>query len=446
MNTTASEVLEFVKENDIKFIRLNFCDILGFQKNIAIMAEELQSAFESGVSFDAYAIRGFREVTRSDLFLFPDPATLAVLPWRPGPGRVARFYCDIKNPDGSPFLHDGRTLLKQAVERAGKMGYSCKIGAECEFYLFRTDEKGEPAAIPFDTGGYMDIAPLDRGEDIRREICLTLEEMGIGPETSHHEQGPGQNEIDFKFSDAITSADNLQTFKAVVKTVTARNGLFASFMPKPLLNAAGSGLHVNISLNQNGKNIFKNINEGHSKIAESFIAGILAKTPEITVFLNPLVNSYERFGKFEAPQYVSWSHQNRSQLIRIPAASGDKVRMELRSPDPSLNPYLSFALIIAAGLDGIESNTVLPPAVDADLYTAGDNVTKTLATLPDSLDKAIVLAEKSGFVRNIVGEELLSKYFAIKKAEAKAFELEVNSSHPTANKEKFYKERYFNTI
>jgi glutamine synthetase len=439
MDTTVNEILEFVQENDIKFIKLNFCDILGFQKNIAIMADELQSAFEDGISFDAHAIPGFREVTRSDLLLFPDPSTLMVLPWRPGPGRVARFYCDIQNPDGSAFLHDGRTLLLRTIERAGNMGYSCKIGAECEFYLFKTGESGEPSAIPFDNGGYLDIAPLDRGEDIRREICLTLEEMGVKPESSHHEQGPGQNEIDFKFGGAITSADNLQTFKAVVKAIAARNGLFASFMPKPLRAAAGSGLHVNLSLSQNGKNIFKNASEGHSPAAESFIAGILSKTPEITLFLNPLVNSYERFGKFEAPQYVSWSHQNRSQLVRIPAATGAKVRMELRSPDPSINPYISFALIIAAGLDGIERGMKLPPAVDADLYTAGDSVTKTLVRLPDSLDTAITLAENSNFVKSITGEELLSKYLAIKKFEAGDFAA-------AANKEQFYTERYFNII
>ncbi|MDR0320663.1 MAG: glutamine synthetase family protein [Treponema sp.] len=439
MNTTATEVLEFVKENDIKFVRLNFCDILGFQKNISITADELPSAFENGVSFDAHAIQGFRDVTRSDLFLFPDPVTLAVLPWRPGPGRVARFYCDIKNPDGSVFLHDGRTLLKQTVARAEKLGYVCKIGAECEFYLFKTEESGEPSGIPFDKGGYLDISPLDRGEDMRREICLTLEEMGIKPEASHHEQGPGQNEIDFKFSDAITCADNLQTFKAVVKAIAARNGLFASFMPKPILNAAGSGLHVNISLSQNGQNIFKNEIEGHSNVAESFIAGVLAKTPEITLFLNPLANSYERFGKFEAPKYVSWSNQNRSQLIRIPAATGERVRMELRSPDPSLNPYLSFALIVSAGLDGIESKTVLPPSVDADLYTAGSSITKALTTLPDTLGKAIALAEKSSFVKKMLGEEWLSKYLEIKKIEA-------NDFTASKDKEQFYKARYYNNI
>ena len=352
---------------------------------------------------------------------------------------MVRFYCDIKNPDGSVFLHDGRTLLKQTVTRAEKLGYVCKIGAECEFYLFKTEESGEPSGIPFDKGGYLDISPLDRGEDMRREICLTLEEMGIKPEASHHEQGPGQNEIDFKFSDAITCADNLQTFKAVVKAIAARNGLFASFMPKPILNAAGSGLHVNISLSQNGQNVFKDINDGHSNVAESFIAGVLAKTPEITLFLNPLANSYERFGKFEAPKYVSWSHQNRSQLIRIPAATGAKVRMELRSPDPSLNPYLSFALIVAAGLDGIEKKIILPPSVDVDLYTAGSNITKTLTTLPDTLGKSLALAEKSSFVKTLLGEELLSKYLDIKRTEA-------NDFAAVKDKEQFYMSRYYSNI
>jgi glutamine synthetase len=364
---------------------------------------------------------------------------LTVLPWRPGPGRVARFYCDIKNPDGSAFSHDGRVVLKRVTERAERMGYVCKIGAECEVYLFKTGEDGEPTPVAFDKGGYLDISPLDKGEDIRREICLTLEEMGIKPETSHHEQGPGQNEIDFKFGDALTAADNLLTFKSVVKSVAARNGLFASFMPKPIPNAAGSGMHVNLSLTQNGLNIFKNVNKGHKKASESFIAGVLAKTPEITLFLNPLANSYERFGAFEAPKYVSWSHQNRSQLVRIPAARGEKMRMELRSPDPSMNPYLAFALIIAAGLDGIENDLVLPPAVDADLYTVDESVTKTLTQLPDSLDKAIVLAKNSDFVKRVVGEELLTKYLDIKQTEADDFAA-------AENKEAFYTERYFSLI
>ncbi|MDR1831051.1 MAG: glutamine synthetase family protein [Candidatus Fibromonas sp.] len=410
MNYTAHEVLEFVKENDVKFIRLNFCDLFGTQKNISLMASELESAFEDGVSFDAHVIRGFRDVTHSDLLLFPDPATMAVLPWRPGPGRVVRFFSDIKNPDGSAFPNDSRFLLKKIVERTKKIGYHCKIGTECEFYLFKTDENGEPTNITLDKGGYLDIAPLDKGQDIRREICLTLEEMGLRPETSLHKQGPGQNEIDFKFGDALECADNLQTFKSVVMAIAARNGLFADFMPKPIPNAHGNGLHINLSLTQNGSNIFKNVSEGHSKVAESFIAGILAKTPEITLFLNPLANSYQRLGKFEAPKYVSWSHQNSSQLIRIPAAIGEKVRMELRSPDPSLNPYLAFALLISAGLDGIENQIPLPPAVDADLYTADESITKSLTQLPNALAQAVALAKSSDFVKGVLSEELLERY------------------------------------
>lgn len=439
MNTTAAEVLQFVRENDVKFIRLAFCDPLGTQKNIAIMADELPGAFEHGVSFDAHAIRAFRDVTRSDLLLFPDPATLTILPWRPGPGRVLRFFCDIKTPDGDPFVHDSRYLLKKAEARFDRLGYVCKIGAECEFYLFKTDENGKPTEETLDQGGYLDIYPADKGEDIRREICLCLEEMGIRVETSHHEQGPGQNEIDFKFGDALSTADNMLTFKSVVKAVAARNGLFASFMPKPLLHAAGSGLHVNLSLAQNGFNVFKHSLQGHSQVAESFIAGILERAPEMALFLSPICNSYERFGSFEAPRYVSWSHQNRSQLVRIPAAMGERMRMELRSPDPSVNPYLAFALIMSAGLEGIESGLALPPAVDADLYTAGENITASLKTLPGSLAEAIDLAQGSALVKAIVGEELLAKIIALKKEETSAFSA-------AGDKAQFYRERYFGTV
>lgn len=439
MNTTANEVLQFVKENDVKFVRLGFCDLFGVQKNISIMPDELPWAFENGISFDASAISGFRDVTKSDLMLFPDPATLTVLPWRPGPGRVARFYCDIKNPDGSVFAYDSRHLLKKVVGRCESMGYVCKIGAECEFYLFKTDENGEPTKDTLDRGGYFDMSPLDKAENLRREICLCLEEMGISPESSHHERGPGQNEIDFKYSDALTCADNMLTFKSVVKAIAERNGLYASFMPKPLPNEAGSGLHVNISLSQNGLNVFKNVTHGKSDTAESFIAGILAKTAEITLFLNPTCNSYDRFGSFEAPKFISWSHQNRSQLVRIPAAIGERVRMELRSPDPSINPYLAFALIIAAGLEGIEKNLTLPPAVDADLYTADESVTGSLALLPGSLDQAVRLAENSPFVKAVIGRDILSRYVEFKKEEAAAFAA-------AQDKEAFYWQRYFTVI
>ncbi len=427
MTTTTKEVLEFVRENDVKFIRLAFCDLFGVQKNISIMPDELPSAFEYGISFDASAIRGFSDVTKSDLLLFPDPSTLTILPWRPGPGRVVRFYCDIRNPDNTVFDGDTRAILKRVIKRCETLncdtakGYVAKIGAECEFYLFKTDENGDPTHTPMDNGGYLDISPLDKGENIRREICLCLDEMGLNPETSHHEQGPGQNEIDIKFSDALSCADNLLTFKSVVKAIAARNGLFASFMPKPIKDSSGSGLHVNMSLSHNGFNIFKIADGEHSKAAESFIAGILKMIPHITLFLNPIANSYQRFGSFEAPKYVSWSHQNRSQLVRIPAAIGERVRMELRSPDPTINPYLAFALIISAGLDGIEKGIPLPPSVDEDLYNANEAITGSLTPLPTDLAKAIKLAEGSTLVKEVVGEKLLNRYLLVKREEAKAF-------------------------
>lgn len=390
------------------------------------MAHELPSAFERGVSFDSHAIKGFKKDDKSDLLLFPDPATLSVLPWRPGPGRVVRFFCDIKTPEGTIFEQDPRAFLKKATERFTHRGLTVQIGTECEFYLFNTDEDGEPTKVTLDKGGYLDMAPLDKGENIRREICLTLEEIGIKPETSHHEQGPGQNEIDFVYSNALQAADDLLTFKSVVKSVASRNGLFASFMPKPLADAPGSGLHINISLTENGTNLFKGAEQGHSKVAESFIAGILNRVEEISIFLNPLTNSYERLGAFEAPKYVSWSHQNRSQLVRIPAADPERMRMELRSPDPTVNPYLAFALLLEAGLEGIEQNTPLREPVEFDLHTAGPEVTQELRRLPSELAQAITLAEESLFVKQILGETFCENYLAAKKEEAFLFSKQVD--------------------
>lgn len=421
MNYTANEVLQFVQENDVKFIRLAFCDIFGTLKNIAIMAGELPRAMESGISFDASAVKGFMNASESDLLLFPDPSTLAVLPWRPQQGRVVRFYCDIRYPDGRPFEGDGRLLLKKAIDRAARMGFQCKIGSECEFYLFQTDADGNPTLKPYDNAGYLDVAPQDKGENIRREICLTLEEMGITPESSHHEQGPGQNEVDFHYNDALAAADDLISFKSVVKAVAARSGLYASFLPKPIKNASGSGLHVNMSLSQNGCNIFKTGNGQHSEQAESFIAGVLARTAEITAFLNPITNSYRRFGCFEAPKYITWSHQNRSQLIRIPAATGEYARMELRSPDPACNPYFVFALLMHAGLDGIEETVSLPNPTDLNLYTAEKSLTDAIPTLPENLGNAVELARTSGFVKKVIAPATLDKFLQYKEEEWKAY-------------------------
>lgn len=436
MNFTVTEVLEFVKENDVKFIRLAFCDIFGTQKHISIMPHELARAFKYGISFDASAVSGFMNIEKSDLFLVPDPVTLSLLPWRPSQGRVMRFFCDIRHPDGTPFEGNGRHILKRVIQEAETLGYSCKIGSECEFYLFKMDEEGEPTLTPYDRGGYCDILPLDKCENIRREICLTLEEMGIMPETSHHEQGPGQNEVDFRYSDALTAADNLVTFKSVVKAIASRNGLYASFMPKPLPEESGNGLHINISLNKNGLNVFDNRNRQHGEIPEAFIAGVMERIPEITAFLNPLTNSYSRLGLFKAPRFITWSHQNRSQLIRIPAAEGEYSRMELRSPDPACNPHLSFALVIAAGLEGIKKQLPLSPSRDVNLYDLDPELHIDIPRIPDNLGDAVALAANSELVRRILPARTLEMFCGIKRTEWAEY-LQAD------NKEKFEREKYF---
>lgn len=439
MKYTISEILQFIEENDVKFIRLAFCDIFGVQKNISIMPDELSRAFETGISFDASAINGFMNVEESDLFLIPDPSTLSILPWRPSHGRVVRFFCDIKHPDGSIFEGDSRNILKKAVKKLENENLSCKIGTECEFYLFKMDEDGNPTLVTQDNAGYFDIAPLDKGENVRREICLTLEEMGISPESSHHEQGPGQNEIDFKYSDALNTADNMITFKTVVKAIAARNGLFASFMPKPFYSNCGNGLHINLSLFKNNFNIFKTETGIHSKESESFIAGILYRISEITAFLNPLTNSYARFGEFEAPKYITWSHQNRSQLIRIPAAKGEYSRMELRSADSSCNPYISFALLIYAGLEGIQQKRKLPKALDINLYHADEIILKNITPLPPNLKEALNLMKNSTFINSLLPQSTLEHFYDAKKQDWKQYLL-------AENKEAFEQELYFPLI
>ena len=343
MKYSKEEVMQYVQEEDVKFIRLAFCDVFGKQKNISIMPEELPRAFEYGIAFDASAIAGFGDESRCDLLLHPDPETLMTLPWRPEHGKVVRMFTYITYPDGTPFECDTRSLLKKAMDDAKKAGYSFAFGAEQEFYLFELDEKNKPTTIPYDEAGYMDIAPEDRGENIRREICLTLEQMGIRPESSHHEEGPGQNEIDFRYSKPLGAADDAMTFQTVVKTIARRSGLYADFSPKPIAGKPGNGLHINMSVKNDENHI----------LLPQMLAGIMKYIKDFTVFLNPVEASYERFGHSKAPKYISWSVENRSQLIRIPAASGQYRRAELRSPDPMANPYLAYSLLIYAGLYGI---------------------------------------------------------------------------------------------
>lgn len=392
---TAQEVFDFVKEEDVKFIRLAFCDTRGRQKNISILPSELRRAFEDGISFDASAICGFGGAEKSDLLLFPDPSTLNVLPWRPSHGKVVRMFCDIRHPDGTPFARDTRAILRRAVADAKAAGITVQFGAEIEFYLFKTDENGDPTKIPFDHATYMDVAPEDKGENVRREICLTLLDMGIQPESSHHEEGPGQNEIDFRYSDAMRAADDAMNFITVVKATATQNGLYADFSPKPLENESGNGLHINMSVK---------CADGTDR-TPAFMAGILAHIRDLTAFLNPSEASYRRFGKCKAPKFVTWSHENRSQLIRIPAAKGEYRRIELRSPDPSANPYLAYALLIWAGLDGIEKDMCPAPAVNLNLLTAPESETREFDTLPGSLEEAVALAGGSALVRRVLGDD-----------------------------------------
>ena len=403
MNYTADEVMEYVSEEDVKFIRMAFCDIFGEQRNAAIMAGELPRAFEHGIAFDASAVSGFDLDVRSDLFLRPDPSTLRELPWRPQHGRVAHMFCDIVHPDGKPFAGDCRSLLRRTAEAAARKGYEFRFGTEMEFYLFKLDEEGEKTKLPFDRAGYMAVAPEDKGENVRREVCLTLERMGIYPESSHHESGPGQNEIDFRYASPISAADNAVIFRSVVKTVAAQNGLWADFSPRPLPDHAGNGLHINISAAKNGAEV----------PPLQLVPGLMHRIREMTRFLNPTEGSYARLGQDKAPAYVSWSEENRSQLLRVPAAAGEYKRLELRSPDAGANPYLAFTLIIAACLEGIEKGLPLPSPEDFNLFRADRKDLEHLAKLPTTLTEAAAEARKSAFIRQLLPAQILAGYGAI---------------------------------
>ena len=400
MKYSQQEIIQYVQEEDVKFIRLAFCDVFGKQKNISIMPNELPKAFTYGIAIDASAIDGFGDETHSDLFLHPEPDTLMPLPWRPEEGSVVRMFCNITYPNGTPFEYDSRMILRQAIEEAAKEGLQFFFGTEQEFYLFQLDDHGEPTKIPYDHAGYMDIAPEDKGENIRREICLTLEQMGIRPESSHHEQGPGQNEIDFRYSDPLTAADNAMTFQTVVKAIALRNGLYADFSPKPLHHQPGNGFHINISVKSTYDQDCMN----------SMIAGILDKASEMTLFLNPLENSYERFGQDKAPRYISWSSENRSQLVRVPAALGEYRRAELRSPDPAANSYLAFALLIYASMYGIKENLELPEPADLNLFKAPVEVLANFRQLPGNLPVACQEAKNSSFIKKCIPKAITELY------------------------------------
>ncbi len=397
------DVMEFVEVENVKFIRLAYVDALGVMKNLAVMPEELERVFRSGVSIDASAIRGYGAKVKSDLYLHPDPETLQIVPWRPMDGRVARMFCEIRYPDGTVFERDPRYILRQAVKKAREAGIQLRFGAEMEFYLFKLDEEGMPTQIPMDRGGYMDVAPEDQGENIRREICFAMMDMGFRPESSHHEDGPGQNEVDFRSSTPLHAADDETVMKWIVKSVSKVNGVWADFSPKPMRDQPGNGMHVNITVKK----------DDGTPVRDAFMAGIMDHIREITLFLDPVKESYDRLGGHKAPYYISWGDQNRTTLIRIPSGKGHADTFELRSPDPMCNPYIVYALLIHAGLDGIARGLDLQAPTDVDLHCAPREETEGLRVLPEKLEEAVALAAASPFVRGILPEDCLEAYGAL---------------------------------
>ena len=426
MKYTEKEVLQFVEENDVKFVKLMFCDIFGSLKTISVIAGELPKIFREGLIFDASKLGGFLNVTASDLRLFPDPDTLALLPWRPQHGRVVRFFCHLKYPDGTAFEGDGRFFLKTAIAYAKGKGYNFQIGTSCEFYCFEKDDTDMPTKRPHDYAGYCDAAPVDRGENLRRDICLTLEQMDIFPESSRHETGPGQNEIDFQYSNALKAADNLVTFKNVVKSVADRNGLYATFMPKPIVDNCGSGLHIMLMCMKGTENVFRPQLGGLSKEAERMIAGILKNVGDMTLFLNTTTNSYKRFGSLLAPKYISWSHENYT----------DENGIILRSADNTCNPYFAMGLLIYACIDGVINKEEPPKPFNFNIGSADENELAKLETLPQSLKEAVERAEKSEFLADRLPEHMLERFIAIEK------ELIIEYER-AADKEQFETARYF---
>ena len=433
MSYSKEDIIRMVKEEDVEFIRLQFTDIFGQLKNVAITASQIEKAVNDQVMFDGSSIEGFVRIDESDQYLYPDLDSFAIFPWRPSHGRVARLICDVHDPDGKPFVGDPRHVLKRALKRAEEMGFDAfNVGPEAEFFLFQTDDEGKPTTRTNDEAGYFDLGPLDHGEGTRREICMALEQMGFEIEASHHEVAQGQHEIDLKYADALRTADNIMTFKLAVKTLAQKNGLHATFMPKPIFGINGSGMHTNMSLFQGGKNAFYDPDDpkGLSKEAYSFIAGLLAHVKGMAAVTNPLVNSYTRLVPgYEAPCYLAWSASNRSALIRIPAARGQSTRVELRSPDPACNPYLELALCLAAGLDGIEKGLTPPPEVTENIFdmNAADRKVHGIDSLPDSLEEAIHALEADPLVLDTLGEHVAANYIEGKRKEWEEYRTRVSS-------------------
>jgi len=418
------DIIKLVEENDVEFIRLQFTDILGTFKNVAITRSQLHKALDNKCMFDGSSIEGFVRIEESDMYLRPDLNSFVIFPWRPQQGKVARFICDVYTADNKPFEGDPRYRLRKVVEEAALMGYTFNVGPECEFFLFHTDDEGGPTTITHDTAGYFDLGPIDLGENARRDICLTLEDMGFEIEASHHEVAVGQHEIDFKYDEALQAADNIVTFKLVVKSIAKRNGLYATFMPKPIAGIAGSGMHINMSLVKDGVNVFYDEKDPKgnqlSTIAYQFIAGIMEHIDAMTAVSNPIVNSYKRLiAGYEAPVYVAWSCKNRSPLIRIPAVRGESTRIELRSPDPSCNPYLVLANCLAAGLDGMKRELTPPPSTDKNIYgmSAAERAEQNIKALPIDLKAALEELKKDELIKETMGKHVVEKFIEAKTSE-----------------------------
>ena len=430
---TKKDIMRIVADEDVKFIRMQFTDIFGQLKNVAITASQIEKAVNNQIMLDGSSIEGFVRINESDQYLYPDLDSFVVFPWRPQHGKVARLICDIYNPDGTPFVGDPRGVLKRVLKKAADMGYDTfNVGPEAEFFLFQTDEEGKPTTKTNDEAGYFDLGPLDHGEGTRREICMALEQMGFEIEASHHEVAQGQHEIDFKYAEALKTADNIMTFKLAVKTLAQKNGLHATFMPKPIYGINGSGMHTNMSLFKNGKNVFYDPDgeKGLSKEAYSFIAGLLAHVKGMCAVTNPLVNSYKRLVPgYEAPCYLAWSASNRSALIRIPASRGQSTRVELRSPDPACNPYLELAVLLAAGLDGIEKGMVPPAEITENIFQMDDDARAAagIDSLPGSLEEAIKAMQADPMVLETLGGHVSENYIEGKAKEWDEYRTRVSS-------------------
>lgn len=432
---TEKDVLQYVEENDVKFVKLQFSDVFGFQRNISLNSSELKKAFAEGFSIDV-SYQRFLLSPKDDLLLVPDASTLSILPWRPHQGGVARLICDIRNVDNTPFAACSRDILKKAVDYAAKKGITFEFQTSCEFYLFKCDDEGNPTKIPHDHAGYMDVAPRDRGENIRREICLALEQMDFSPDSSRHERGPGHNEIDFQFSSPIKAADNFITFKSVVKNISDRNGLYATFMPKPFDDKQGSGLHISINVFKNRRNVFKSFAPEKDSLQASVIAGIINRIKDMTVFLNPTVNSYKRFGMFKVPEYISWSTKNLAQLLCVPVSADGSAKLILRTPDCACNPYIALALIIYACVEGIENGEELVEAVNEDTGCLDKERLSKLSRLPKNIVESAELASSSEFLSRYIDKNVIDTYVDIAKEQQHRYD-------GATDKELFETENYF---